>query len=76
MRQVKRSMSMGNPVTEATKDEILFCAYCYRGTTKIEALSRKFNTGFSGCCNDNLVHDMSFINSELRAPNPIEIIED
>jgi GH24 family phage-related lysozyme (muramidase) len=55
MRKVLRSRVVEVPVTHETPDVMLFCAYCGRATSKTEALTRKFNTGYSGCCNDNLV---------------------
>jgi len=49
-------------VTKATKDLPLFCVRCGHSTTKLEVLNRRFNTGFSGCCDDNL--------SYVRPKNP------
>jgi hypothetical protein len=37
-----------------TSDELLYCMRCGEATTCIEAVSRKFHTGFSACCNENL----------------------
>lgn len=33
----------------------VYCARCGRATTQTEALTRKFNTGFSACCDENLI---------------------
>ncbi len=32
-----------------------YCATCGRAETRQESLARKIHTGFSGCCNDNLM---------------------
>ena len=42
--------------TESDPIEILWCARCGRAHSKTEARLRKFFTGFSACCNENLVN--------------------
>lgn len=44
-----------HPIVSADGPSILYCARCGMATTRIDALQRRFNTGYSGCCNDNLV---------------------
>ena len=46
---------MDKPITEDTEATILFCSMCGHATTKLEAISRIFYTGYSGCCNNNLL---------------------
>lgn len=44
-----------HPVTDESGPQVLFCAYCGRAESRTDAVYRRFNTGFSGCCNDNLI---------------------
>ena len=36
-------------------DSIVYCANCGEATTRLEAKLRRFNTGSSACCDDNLI---------------------
>ncbi len=43
---------------------LLFCARCGEETSAMEAVLRSFHTGFSACCNENLL--------ERPPPHPVE----
>ena len=72
-REVKRDQANSRPVAEGTPFKIVFCAYCGRAETTTEVLQRKFYTGYSACCNENMV-DINTV--ELRVtPRPIVLID-
>lgn len=48
-------MSNDHPIVDAAGPEILYCARCGAACTRVEAIYRRFNTGFSACCNENLL---------------------
>ena len=72
-RTILRSLANSNPIMESSPNISLYCAYCDRATTKIETLNRIFNTGFSGCSNDNLGDTSRFT---IRPTSLVTIIED
>jgi hypothetical protein len=43
------------PITSTRGKAVLFCARCGYAHTRAEAILRRFNTGYSACCNENLM---------------------
>ena len=46
---------MANLQTYTLGNSVVYCCRCGEATTRLEALLRKFHTGYSACCNENLV---------------------
>lgn len=42
-------------IVESLSSGIVYCARCGQATTQLEAVQRKFSTGFSACCDENLI---------------------
>jgi hypothetical protein len=48
-------------VKRVRKTEIVYCAQCGKATTPLEASLRRFRTGLSGCCAENLIAEQPLL---------------